>query len=187
MTANSMAEIPLTGNLQPLPDGPMAPSGNNAEVSAAILENQQSGASTAEQTDAASASRPLLDPDLLEACKHLEEELEKRTLALATLAHEMKNPLAIISGYVDMLISRKVGPLTERQGRILEETRANCARLQKFTVEFLAYSSLTMGNPSAVLRLEAGDLNACLSEVCGYWMDRFSAKAVALYFRPNME
>jgi signal transduction histidine kinase len=130
-------------------------------------------------------SEPVPYPDLLKARGDLEEELQKRTLALATLAHEMKNPLAIISGYVDVLLSRKVGPLNERQRNILDEARANCARLQKFSQEFLAYSSLTMGSASVVLRLEPGDLGACLSEVCGYWMDRFSAKGVALYFQPN--
>jgi len=125
--------------------------------------------------------------DLLEARGRLEEEVHRRTLALATLAHEIKNPLAIVSGYVELLLTQKVGPLTERQQNILAETRANCLRLQKFAQEFLAYSSLAMGKASTTLRLESGGLSACLSEVCGYWMDKFSEKGVALYFRANAE
>jgi len=115
------------------------------------------------------------------------EELHRRALALATLAHEIKNPLAIVSGYVEMLLTRKVGPLTERQRKILEETQTNCARLQKFAEEFLAYSSLAMGNAPLTLRLEPGDLNACITEACGYWVDKFSAKGVALYSQGNAE
>ena len=115
----------------------------------------------------------------------MEEELHRRALALATLAHEIKNPLAIISGYVEMLLSKKVGSLTGRQEKILGETRSNCERLQKFAQEFLAYSALTFKNASAGLRLESWDLTVCLSEVCGFWLDKFSAKGVALYFRAN--
>ena len=55
--------------------------------------------------------------DLLEVHGQLEEEIHRRALALATLAHEIKNPLAIISGYIEMLLTRKVGPLTERQAK----------------------------------------------------------------------
>jgi signal transduction histidine kinase len=125
--------------------------------------------------------------DLLEARGRLEEEVHRRTLALATLAHEIKNPLAIVSGYVELLLTQKVGPLTDRQQNILTETQANCLRLQKFAQEFLAYSSLALGKASATLRLESGDLGACLAEVCGYWLDKFSEKGVALYFRAHPE
>ena len=125
--------------------------------------------------------------DLLESRGRLEEEVHRRTLALATLAHEIKNPLAIVSGYVELLLTQKVGPLTDRQQNILAEAQANCLRLQKFAQEFLAYSSLTMGKASVTVRMESGDLSACLSEVCGYWLGKFSEKGVALYFRANPE
>jgi signal transduction histidine kinase len=146
-----------------------------------------SGASTAPRAGDTASTLPSLYQDLLEAQGHLEEELHRRALALATLAHEIKNPLAIVSGYVEMLLTRKVGPLTERQRKILEETQVNCARLQKFAEEFLAYSSLAMGNAPLTLRLEPGDLNACISEACGYWIDKFSEKGVALYFQGSTE
>ncbi len=158
-----------------------------AKGSVTIRGDQPPGPSTTPRTGEASTSLPALNQDLLEARGHLEEELHSRAVALATLAHEIKNPLAIVSGYVEMLLSRQVGPLTERQRKILEETQSNCARLQKLAEEFLAYRSLAMGNGPAMLRLESGDLWACVSEVCGYWMDKFSAKGVTLYFHPNSE
>jgi signal transduction histidine kinase len=158
-----------------------------AKGSVVKRRDQPSGASTPPRTGETATLLPALYQDILESRGHLEEDLHRRTLALATLAHEIKNPLAIISGYVEMLLDRKVGPLTERQLNILEETRSNCARLQNLAQELLAYSSLTMGNASVMIRLESGDLNACVSEICGYWMDKFSTKGVALYFRPNPE
>lgn len=175
------------GNVQTAPESSPENSDKKAEGSVATSGDQQPGASAASASGQAPSPLSTLYHHLLEDHGHLEEELHRRTLALATLAHEIKTPLAIVSGYVEMLLSRKVGPLTERQRNILEETQSNCARLQRFAQEFLAYSSLAMGSASVVVRLELGDLGACLSEVCGYWMDKFSAQQVALYFQANPE
>ncbi len=125
--------------------------------------------------------------DLLEARGRPEEEVHQQTLTLAMLVHEIKNPLAIVTGYVELLLSQKVGPLTDRQRKILEETLSSCARLHKFTQDFLTYSTLVAGKTTIQVNLAVGDLNACLSEVSGYWLGRFSAKGVALYFRANPE
>ena len=177
-----MAEFNKGGEAPTLSDGSAAKSVEQAEGSGAIRKDQQSGARTAPDCEAAIPLYPLYRDR-----GHLEEELHRRTLALATLAHEIKNPLSIISGYVELLLNRKVGPLTERQGQILEATSLNCQRMQKFAQEFLAYGSLAMGDAAAGIRLESGDLGDCLSEVCGYWMDKFSAQGVALYFRAGPE
>ncbi len=182
-----MAEISQTERVQTVSDGSPTKPTKRAKGSVATPGEQSAGATTAPGANGTNAPLPSLYQDLLEAQGHLEEELHRRALALATLAHEIKNPLAIVSGYVDMLLTRKVGPLTDRQRNILEETRTNCVRLQKFAEEFLAYSSLAMGNAPLALRLDSGDLNACISEACGYWIDKFSMKGVALYFQANPE
>ncbi len=121
--------------------------------------------------------------DLLEAHARLQEKVQRRTVALAAVTHQLRVPLAVIPGYVDVLLSLKPGPLTDRQQQILENLRAASAHLEEFIKDFLAYSSLEAGK--VTLRYEAGDLNACLAEVCGYWIDRFREKGVALYFPSN--
>ncbi len=139
----------------------------------------------------ASASKPSheavsldsLYKDLLEAHVKLQEKVQRRTVALAAVTHQLKVPLAVIPGYVDLLLSLKPGPLTDRQEQILENLRAASAHLEEFIRDFLAYSSLEAGK--VTLRYEAGDLNACLAEVCGYWIDQFREKGVALYFPSN--
>jgi signal transduction histidine kinase len=136
-------------------------------------------------TDPSVHTLPQLYRDLLESRGQLEQEVHQRALALATLAHEIKNPLAIISGYVGLLLSQKAGPLTDRQQKILEATSNSCLRLQRLTQDFLSYSALEAGSKTFPLKLEMGDLNICLSEVCEYWMARFAAKGVALFFQAN--
>jgi signal transduction histidine kinase len=121
--------------------------------------------------------------DLLQAYDRLEEESRRRTTALATAAHELKTPMAIMAGYLEVLLSGKVGPLSDKQRQILQDIQANGVRLQQFIGDFLGYSALETGNVN--MRFEAADLNACLSEVCSFWLHRFHQKGVALYFLAN--
>ncbi len=102
---------------------------------------------------------------------------------LAAAAHELKTPLAIIAGYIELLLTEKVGQLNARQHEILEESKGNCARLQQFMQEFLLYRTIRAGKLS--MNFEFLDLNACLEEVCGYWQAQFHKKGVALYFPMN--
>jgi signal transduction histidine kinase len=118
--------------------------------------------------------------ELLEAFEHLQEESRQRSTALGTAAHQLKTPLAIIAGYVDLLLTEKAGSLNERQRQILEESQFNCVRLHKFIEDFLSYSALETGK--LVLKFEVGDLHACLSELYAYWLSSFNKKGVALYF-----
>ncbi len=121
--------------------------------------------------------------ELLQSFERLQAESRRRTTALAHAAHELKTPLAIMAGYLDLLLSDKVGPLSDRQRQILEDMRANGTRLQQFIHDFLTYSALETGNVS--MRFEMADLNACLQEVCSFWLHRFHQQGVALYFLAN--
>ena len=123
---------------------------------------------------------PSGDMELLSAFQQLQEQSRRRTVALGTAAHQLKTPLAIIAGYVELLLTRKAGPLNERQRQILEESRFNCTRLQQFIQDFLSYSALETGH--LTLKFEVGDLNACLNELYTYWLSPYQKKGVALYF-----
>jgi len=120
---------------------------------------------------------------LLRSFERLQEESRRRTTALAHAAHELKTPLAIMAGYLDLLLSDKLGSLSERQRNILEDMRANGTRLQQFIQDFLTYSALEGGDVN--MRFEMTDMNACLAEVCNFWLHSFHQQGVALYFLPN--
>jgi signal transduction histidine kinase len=123
--------------------------------------------------------------ELLSTFQRLQEESRRRTVALGTAAHQLKTPLAIIAGYVELLLTRKAGPLNDRQKQILEEARFNCARLQQFIQDFLSYSALETGH--LTMKFEVGDLKACLSELYSYWLSPYQKKGVALYFPAQKE
>lgn len=121
--------------------------------------------------------------DLLQNYNQLSEQYRRTTNALASAAHDLKTPLAILNGYVELLQSEKLGPLNERQREVIADMHASGQRLQHFIQDFLSYTVLETGELR--MQYEQGDINACLSEVCRMWSHRFQEKGLALYFLAN--
>jgi len=135
----------------------------------------------------AAAARPDGDvpspENLLREYKELRDRFERTTNALASAAHDLKTPLSILNGYVDLLHSEKLGPLSERQREVLHDMQASGKRLQQFIQDFLTYSALETGGLR--MQFEPGDINECLLEVSRLWSNRFQQKGLALYFLAN--
>ena len=119
----------------------------------------------------------------LQEYSQLRERYLRTTNAPASAAHDLKTPLAILNGYVEVLQSEKLGGLNERQREVLRDMRSNGQRLQRYIQDFLSFSVLETGELR--MRFEAGNINACLSEVCRLWSPRFQEKGLALYFLAN--
>src|SRR5438045_899357 len=115
----------------------------------------------------------------LQEYSQLQERYLRTTNALASAAHDLKTPLAILNGYVELLQSEKLGGLNEKQREILRDMRSNGQRLQRYIQDFLSFSVLETGELK--MRFEAEDINACLSEVCRLWSPRFQERGLALY------
>lgn len=113
----------------------------------------------------------------------LRERYLRTTNALASAAHDLKTPLAILNGYVELLQSEKLGELNERQREVLRDMRSNGHRLQHYIQDFLSFSVLETGELR--MRFETANVNSCLSEVCRLWSPRFQEKGLALYFLAN--
>ena len=128
-------------------------------------------------------SRELTAPPELQEYTQLRERYLRTTSALASAAHDLKTPLAILNGYVELLQSGKLGELNERQQEVLRDMRSNGQRLQRYIQDFLSFSVLETGELK--MKFEAGNINACLSEVCRLWSPRFQEKGLALYFLAN--
>ena len=121
--------------------------------------------------------------ELLQAYNQLRERSMRTTNALASAAHDLKTPLAILNGYIELLESEKLGTLNDRQSEILRDMHSSGQRLQHFIQDFLSYSVLETGEIK--MRYETGDVNSCLSEVCRLWSHRFQENGLALYFLAN--
>src|SRR5579863_7098162 len=143
----------------------------------------------AEKSSPASASTQLTVQELLQereityrnllaAYLKLQEVNRQKTVFLASAAHELKTPLAVIKGYYDLLLTNSLGKLTDKQKDILEESKESCERLVRLVSMFLNYSALESGK--LVLQLRENDLRDCLDEVAKRWSEAFQRKGVRL-------
>src|SRR5947199_3959805 len=134
---------------------------------------------------AASAPRQQQPLSVLELQEYsqLRERYLRTTNALASAAHDLKTPLAILNGYVELLQSEKLGDLNERQREVLRDMHSNGQRLQRYIQDFLSFSVIETGELK--MKFEPGNINASLSEVCRLWSPRFQEKGLALYFLAN--
>jgi len=115
--------------------------------------------------------------------EQLRDRFTKTTNALASAAHDLKTPLAILNGYIELLQSQKLGPLNERQQEVMADMFSSGQRLQHFIQDFLTFSVLETGELK--MQFAEGDMNGCLSEVCRIWSGRFQERGLALYFLAN--
>jgi len=121
--------------------------------------------------------------NLLQEYNNLRERYQRTTNALASAAHDLKTPLAILNGYVELLHSEKLGSLSERQREVLRDMQASGKRLEQFIQDFLTFSALETGGLR--MHFAPGNINECLSEVCRLWSNRFQERGLALYFLGN--
>ena len=121
--------------------------------------------------------------DIVQELTQLRERFRRTTNALASAAHDLKTPLSILNGYIELLRSEKVGSMNEKQREILGDMHSSGQRLQSFIQDFLAFSVLETGEMK--MKYETADMNACLSEVCRIWSHRFQERGLALYFLAN--
>ncbi len=128
-------------------------------------------------------AEPACADELLRDYTLLRERYRRTTDALTSAAHDLKTPLAILNGYVEMLQSEKLGALNDRQRAVLADMQLSGQQLQRFIQDFLTFSGLETG--ALKLQCIVADMNQCLAEVCHLWSPRFQEKSIALYFLTN--
>jgi signal transduction histidine kinase len=116
--------------------------------------------------------------NLLAAYLRLQEANRQKTVFLASAAHELKTPLAVMKGYYELLLSGSLGKVSEKQRDILRESKESCDRLVRLVSMFLNYSALESGK--LVLQFHENDLRDCINDLAGRWKDAFQRADVHL-------
>jgi len=78
------------------------------------------------------------------------DEMTKRAPSHAELlslaVHELRTPVTVVSGYLRMLARHQVGPLSERQQKLIEEAERSCGRLTSLVGELGELANLDAGS-----------------------------------------
>jgi len=86
---------------------------------------------------------------------------EKKDLLLSQGAHEIRNPAAVILGYVRMLTTDRLGPLTDLQRKVLGDVATSTTKLAVLADEMSLLAKLLVGGiPFVRARLEIAALIA---------------------------
>lgn len=107
---------------------------------------------------------------------------DRTATLIAATAHDLRSTLTIVAGYVDLLLTQKLGLLNPRQREMLEECQDNCERLLQATQDFLSLAAFDEARLK--LRMKPASLAECLEELYRIWLPPFGAKGVALYYSP---
>jgi signal transduction histidine kinase len=143
-------------------------------------EGQTLGDSSGEKAtvQALLQEREITYRNLLAAYLRLQEVNRQKTVFLASAAHELKTPLAVIKGYYDLLLLGSLGKLNDKQREILQESKESCERLVRLVSMFLNYSALETGK--LLLHSRENDLKDCITELTARWQEAFQRKHVRL-------
>lgn len=100
--------------------------------------------------------------------------------ALSMVVHDLKTPMAVINGYIEFLLTEKLGPLNEKQKAILRQSQASGERLAGYIDNYLSLSALRA--KKFVPELKEGFIQDCMSELRSFWEHPFENKRVNLAF-----
>jgi signal transduction histidine kinase len=123
--------------------------------------------------------------NLLAAYLRLQEANRQKTVFLASAAHELKTPLAVMKGYYDLLLSGSLGKLADRQREIVQDSKESCDRLVRLVSMFLNYSALESGK--LILQLRENDLRDCVTDLTCRWQDAFKRADVHMEIKMSAE
>ncbi len=103
---------------------------------------------------------------------------EMKSNLLANVSHELHTPLVSIKGYTEMIVKRRLGPLTQEQERGLTVALRNIDRLIEMIDNLLSFSRLEKGETQ--LTLEDTPLWQIVDEAVDVVAERIKKKGVSL-------
>ncbi len=99
--------------------------------------------------------------------KEAEEELIKtmniKSQFISMVSHELKTPLTVINGYIDIVQDGTAGNLNKKQKEYLDTVKRNADRLTRLINNVLDFQKLKAGRME--FKMEEGNINELLEEV----------------------
>ena len=94
--------------------------------------------------------------ELEEALARLSELSQLKANFISNISHELRTPLTHVKGYVELLVSGSLGPITEEQKHALHVSQQSANRLESLIDDLIMFSVASRGELS--LKQEAVDI-----------------------------
>ncbi len=86
--------------------------------------------------------------ELQRALERLSELSKLKANFVSNISHELRTPLTHIKGYVELLLSETLGPLTEEQRHALKVSQRSVERLERLVEDLIMFSLASRGELS---------------------------------------
>src|SRR5258708_33078044 len=94
--------------------------------------------------------------ELQQALKLLSELSQMKANFVANISHELRTPLTHVKGYLDLMLSNSLGPLSSEQLQALQVTQKSADRLENLIEDLIMFSLASRGEMS--MKLEDMDI-----------------------------
>ncbi len=95
--------------------------------------------------------------ELQEALERLSELSQMKANFVANISHELRTPLTHIKGYLELMVTDSLGPLTEEQRHALQISQKASSRLENMIEDLIMFSLASRGEMS--MKQESFDIH----------------------------
>jgi signal transduction histidine kinase len=95
--------------------------------------------------------------ELQEALERLNELSQMKANFIANISHELRTPLTHVKGYLELMVSESLGPLTDEQRHALAISQKSAGKLEGMIEDLIMFSLASRGEMS--MRQEAIDIS----------------------------
>ena len=149
-------------------------------LQAELLMRVRSALALKAEKEARADTEAVLEAELTEKACELAQVVSYTTEILSLASHELKTPLANLSGFVDLILLdwERHGPPSEKQQRQLEAVQRNGFRMDALVDDIMAMAKIESGT----LELSPTDLDLAheLESVAGYIQGQLDEKDMTL-------
>ena len=124
--------------------------------------------------------------ELQDALRKLSELSQMKANFVANISHELRTPLTHVKGYLELLTTESLGPLSAEQKNALKISQRAAGRLESLIDNLILFSLAARGEMT--LRLAPVNLNKVAEEIISYSRTKAADRNVALTFnsRPDI-
>lgn len=138
-----------------------------------------------ERVEASAGSPSAYYEELLHTIERMQQEQKRKSVAFAGAVHDLKTPLAVVTGFVNLLAGQKLGVVSPRQMDALQDIATSCRRLEDAIGKLLCHSANEARRHT--VSLVVTDFNSCLSQIREMWAPVFEQKGISFGCKPPDE